>query len=116
MRHSSPGPLLSLGVGSHGRVPPPQGPYSLLSRVKGHHLLPDTLTGLPVTLQPALTLRAETVAKSMSGELAIILWAARTPVGDRNRAPSPRPVPVSPLHISKENRNPATQSRGATPA
>lgn len=70
-------------------------------------LSPDTPTSpfgdcLPVPLHTAPTRRAETVASSMSGELAMILWAARMPVG--NRDPSSRPVLASPHHIPRKER------------
>lgn len=54
------------------------------------------------------------MARSMSGELAIILWAARTPV--RDRVPPSRPVLVSLHHILRKNRNRTTQDKTANPA
>lgn len=99
------------GVGGCFMVPParastPGPPGSRLSQTCPRH------TDQPLQGHPAPTLREETVARSMSGELAIILWAARTPAGD-TVLPS-RPVLASLSHIPrKESGNPTTQ--GKTP-
>lgn len=60
-----------------------------------------TGTQSPSPLSPAPTLRAETVARSMSGELAIILWAAKMP--ERGNSSSSWPVLASlPPHSQEE--------------
>lgn len=102
----SPGPSSHEGGWSHGVSH--WGLYTWGPQGQGYHTLsPDTLTSpfrdcLPVPLHPAPTLRAETVTRSMSGELAMILWAARMPEG--NRDPSSRPVLASPLPHSQEGK------------
>lgn len=65
---------------------------------------------LSVCFHLALTRRADTVAWSMSGELAVILWAARTPTG--NRVPPSELVPASrPLSDSNTKHRAGAMSR-----
>lgn len=102
---SSPGTLFLLGWALwHGAPTPTPGLDSGPSRVKAFtHQPVDTLTdhcrdSCLVTRHRARTLRAETVARSMSGELAMILWAARTPAGN---SPSLKASPGVPRRRSQ---------------
>lgn len=111
MRHFSPEPLPQLGWGQFHHAHCWE-PYSWPSRAKAvANAPPGTLLHGQPPCRPAPTLRDETVARSMSGELAIILWAVRTPAGDR--VPPSSPVLAPPPHSQEGSRTPTTQ--GKTP-
>lgn len=81
VRHFSPEPLLSLGWGAVSRCPLLQTVLLALQGPGCRKRTPRHTLHAQPPCHPAPTLRDETVARSMSGELAIILWAARTPAG-----------------------------------
>lgn len=106
MRHFSPEPLPQLGWGQFHHAHCCE-PYSWPSRAKAvANAPPGTLLHGQPPCRPAPTLRDETVARSMSGELAIILWAVSTPAGDRVPPSSPVLAPPHTPRKEAERRPP----------